>query len=375
MNVVQVCPYDLDRRGGVQTHIKSLASALGARGHRVLMIGPGKTVDARNRIGIGRMRMISLAGTTFEIAHASRNELRQLDAQLEAFNPDIIHYHTMWVPMLPWQIFRRHRRPSIATFHDTTSNDPTGAVLRAVFKPLSRYLLNRLDGAITPSAAPLSHLRPGSRGAMPEIIPPVVDLSPFFAIEKPRVQARPTVLFIGRLEPRKGIRVLLDAWSLIASAHPAGGPHLIIAGSGELAGEVKAAQRRLGPEAITHIDAPSDEALRKLFASATIAVSPAIYGESFGIVLAEALASGTPIIGAANQGYQHVLTGDGAGLLVEPGDAGALAEKIGDLLSDPARIRALGAWGRVHAAQFDSASAAPRFEAAYAKAIARHHKA
>jgi phosphatidyl-myo-inositol alpha-mannosyltransferase len=375
MNIVQVSPYSLDRKGGVQHHIKSLSRALETRGHRVLVIGPGAENSGEpGRLNLGRMRMISFAGTAFEITQASKSDMAWLDMPMQDFKPDIIHYHTMWVPMLPWQIFRRYRAPSIATFHDTTSNDATGAILRTVFKPLSRYLLSKLDGAITVSTSPLAHLRPGKHGVIPQIIPPVVDLAPFFAIQKPHVHAQPLVLFVGRLEPRKGIRVLLDAWSIVATAHSTATPHLIVAGSGELQGDVIAAQQQLGPKVITHFPAPTDEKLRELMAMATIAVSPAIYGESFGIVLAEALASGTPIIGAANPGYVQVLTGEGAELLVGPGNAKALAGKIMDLLADPMRIRSLGAWGRTHAAQFDAAANAHRFEAAYGDAIARHNK-
>jgi phosphatidylinositol alpha-mannosyltransferase len=115
--------------------------------------------------------------------------------------------------------------------------------------------------------------------------------------------------------------------------------------------------------------------LPALFAGATLAVSPAEYGESFGIVLVESLAAGTPIIGAANAGYVNVLTGEGRDLLVPPGDARALADRILELLADPQRLRALSAWGRTHAAQFDVRACLPRFLAAYGSAIARHNSA
>lgn len=377
MNIVQVSPYSLARHGGVQTHVRDLAQALRTAGHNVLCICPGQGTDLPpGAYGLGRMRSISFAGTHFELSLASRAELRGLATVLADFQPDIIHYHTMWVPLLPWQIFRRSRTASIATFHDTTSPDATGAVLRAIFRPLSRYLLGRLDGAIAVSTAPLQHLRPPAAGVVPTIIPPATDLAPFFAAQKTKRTERPTLLFVGRLEPRKGITVLLDAWTRVAAASVgARPPHLIIAGDGECSPAVDAAIQKLGEDSVSRLPPPRKEELPGLFARATLAVSPATHGESFGIVLAESLASGTPIIGGANAGYVNVLTGEGQELLVPTGDAAALAQKIMELLSDPQRLTTLSLWGRKHTAQFDVGICLPRFLAAYERAITRHNSA
>lgn len=377
MNIVQVSPYSLARHGGVQTHVLDLAQALRTEGHNVLCLCPGHVGQLPDGVhGLGRMRSISLAGTHFELSLASRAELKELNARLAAFRPDIIHYHTMWVPLLPWQIFRRTRAASIATFHDTTSPDATGAVLRSVFRPLSRYLLGKLDGAIAVSTAPLQHLRPGHSGVVPAIIPPAMNLAPFLAVRKPQRMTRPIVLFVGRLEPRKGIGVLLQAWEKIAaSAAGSHAPHLVVAGDGECAPAVDAAIERLGSNCISRIAPPHDDDLPRLFAEATLAVSPATHGESFGIVLAESLASGTPIIGGANAGYANVLTGEGQDLLVAVGDAAALAHKILALLADPQQLHSLSAWGRKHAAQFDVKACLPRFLDVYKQAVARHKSA
>lgn len=376
MNIVQVSPYSLARNGGVQKHVRDLAGELRKLGHNVLAIGPGSgTAAPEGTVNIGAMRSISFAGTHFELARASATELRELDDRLKEFRPDVMHFHTIWTPMLPLQVFRRTRHiPSVATFHDTTTPDTTGALLRAVFRPLSKSLLNRLNGAIAVSTAPMQHLRWGSRGVVPEIIPPVTNLSPYLAINKPRHNGRPVVLFVGRLEPRKGITVLLDAWrQVIAASAGTHAPHLIIAGHGECAAAVAAARQELGEATITHLERVDDAALHRLFEFATIAVSPALYGESFGIVLVEALASGTPVVAAANPGYKHVMTGEGESLLVEPGDVSGLAQRMMELLSDPIRCRSLGRWGRDHARQFDVGNNAQRFVGAYAQAISRHN--
>ena len=377
MRIVQVCPYDPDRHGGVQRNMHALASALAARGHQTLIIAPGVPLPGQTGIWrLGAMRSVAFAGTRFEVTWAAAGELDRTVAALHDWRPDVVHFHTPWDPLMPWQLFRRLDVARVATFHDTPPPGLTGAVLRGLFKLLSRVLLARLDGAIAVSAAPLAHLRPGASGVVPVVLPPVTDLAPFLAIDKVAT-ARPTILFLGRLEPRKGVQVLLEAIFLLASGKVAlhavqPPPRFVIAGDGDLQGAVRAAQARLGTNWIEIIPAPSREHQLHLLSEATLAVSPALYGESFGIVLAEALASGTPIIGANNAGYRTVLTGQGESLLVPAGDAMALARRMTELIGNAAEREALSAWGRHHARQFDVNKRIGDFEAFYVAALKRH---
>ena len=377
MKVVQVCPYDPDRHGGVQRNIHALDRALSARGHETLIIAPGLGAAARpGLLRLGGMRSVAFAGTRFEVTWAGAAELARILEDLKAWAPDVVHFHTPWDPLMPWQLFRRLDLPRVASFHDTPPPGLTGAALRSLFKLLSRYLLDRLDGAIAVSAAPLAHLRPSTSGATPVVLPPVTDLQAFFANRKEQA-AVPVILFVGRLEPRKGVQVLLDAVRLLASGavplpHGLPRPRIVIAGDGDLRPLVLATQRELGGGWIEHVPAPSAERLLSLLREATFAVSPALYGESFGIILAEALASGTPIIGAGNAGYRSVLTGPGARLLVPPGNALALAQRMSELLADPAGLQSLSSWGRLHARQFDVAERIGEFETVYVKAITHH---
>lgn len=377
MRVVQVCPYDPDRHGGVQRHIHALNRTLRARGHDTLVIAPGSGAAARPGLWrAGGMRSVRFAGTRFEVSWASAAEIAALESTLADWAPDIVHFHTLWDPLMPYQLFRRLAVARVATFHDTPPPGLTGAVLRGLFKLLSRHLLTRLDGAIAVSAAPRAHLRPGPRGVQPVVLPPLTDLSPFFTAGKAPTDP-PVILFIGRLEPRKGIRQLLEAAALLAGGQvplPPGHapPRFVVAGDGDLRGHVLAMQARLGGDWISLRPPPSEAEQPGLLAAATLAVSPALYGESFGIVLAEALASGTPVIGADNAGYRTVLTGPGAALLVPAGDAAALARRIADLLADAPARAALGDWGRAHARQFDVGIRIGDVEAFYADAITRH---
>jgi phosphatidyl-myo-inositol alpha-mannosyltransferase len=380
MRIVQISPYDLQQHGGVQQHVKSLATALRDRGHDVLVIGPGRAAtDDQFNVRIGGKKRVSFIGTSFELSFATTRELQDLARRLADWRPDLVHYHTMWVPLLPWQIYRQTDTASVATFHDTPPPGPTGDVLRVLFKAMSWFLLNRLDGAIAVSQAPLTHLRPGRHGCRPVILPPATDLGDFFRIEKTSSSRQDTVLFFGRLEPRKGIHVLLDAWKLITSgvvSLPEGvkKPRLIVAGSGELAPLVMDVSRQMGTEVLKHIAAPDRKQLLHLLSEAALVVSPALHGESFGIVLLETLASGTPVIAASNAGYTGLLSGKGDGLLVPPGDAHALAQKICALLANNSDRRAYGVWGREHARQFDISAVLPQFEAVYQSAISHYFR-
>lgn len=376
MRIVQVCPYDPDRHGGVQRNMHALATALSVRGHATLIIAPGAAHFERDGVWrLGAMRSVRFSGTRFEVTWAGRADLDTVLARLRDWQPDVVHFHTPWDPLMPLQLFRRLDMARVASFHDTPPAGLTGFVLRSLFKVLSRQLLSRLDGAIAVSDAPLAHLRSGASGVVPQVLPPVTDLSAFFALSK-RTTHRPTVLFIGRLEPRKGVQVLLDSVSLLASGEIdlplAVRPRFVIAGHGDLIDQVEAVRARLGPEWIEIVPSPSREGQLQLLAEATLAVSPALYGESFGIVLAEALASGTPIVAADNAGYRTVLTGRGASLLVPAGDAATLARRISELLADPAERSRLSVWGRHHARQYDVGERIADFEKFYQRAVLRH---
>ncbi len=381
VNIVQICPYDIGRPGGVQNHILSLTRALGARGHNVRIVAPGPVPPnpLENTDYLGAARQISFASTRFEICVADSTDADTLTGRLEHWPAEILHFHTIWNPVLPWQMFRRRKCAAIATFHDTPPDTTTGHVLRGLFSLAGRYFLNRLDGAIAVSPAPMRHLKPGRNSAPIRVLPPSTDLSDFFDLSQAVFPATPfKVLFLGRLEQRKGVGVLLDAWSQVMARRedwqdlvPA--MQLTVAGSGELRQDVLSAGDRLPPGSLEFIDAPDGPQAVKLLEAAHAFVAPSLYGESFGIVLTEAMASGTPVIAAANSGYRTVLTGDGAEGLVPPADANALATAMIDLACDREMQCKLSAWGRRHAAAFDISHCVQVFEDAYRDAM-DHHK-
>ncbi|MBG1230784.1 glycosyltransferase family 4 protein [Aestuariivirga litoralis] len=365
MRILLVSAYDLSRPGGVQSHIHSLAEALRQRGHDVKCVGPGQQ-------GLGAAKSISLSGTGFEVSFVSRVSLQQFLKEMAAWTPDVVHVHGIWVPFLPIQILRTVPAARVVTFHDTTAPSFSGFLLRQAFKVLSRLVLANVDAAIVVSRLPLAHLRPGRNGVKPVILSPAVDLAPFTKLRRKAKAGRPVVLYWGRLEPRKNIGTLSEAIKLIAAGQDELAPHFVIAGAGVDAGKVLALQQQLGDEWISFVSPPDPAGLLELIAKASLAVFPAAYGESFGIVLAEAMASGLPILAADNAGYSDMLGAEGADMLFAKHDASALADRIMALLADKAPRDAQIAAGQRIAASHDVIQQIEKFETIYREAVIRH---
>jgi phosphatidyl-myo-inositol alpha-mannosyltransferase len=363
MRILEVCPYDLGRPGGVQRHILDLAAALARAGHEVVLLAPATPSAQASHalppgcaiLSLGRFQTWRLHGTAFEVARASRAELQGL-LRLHSEKPfDVVHFHTLWTPWLPWQVFRLFSGSGIryvATFHDTPPPTWSGRLMRVAFRLLSRLLTRRIGAAIAVSASPAGHLwlAPGCRF---HTLPPCIDLSGLLAIPAIAEPERPpSILFIGRLEPRKGVMLLIESFARVRRRHPRA--RLLICGEGE---QSEAARERVAQldlaGAVEFTGALDDAAKTRLYRQADIFCAPSPYGESYGLVLAEAMAAGLPVVAAANSGYRTVLTGEGAAGLVKPGDTAALADTLATFLASPALRHSLSAWGRRQALDSD----------------------
>lgn len=377
MKIAIVSPYDIHRPGGVQQHILDTARLLPALGHEVRIIAPGPAPagpDDASVIHLGRKRGINFNRTHFEVTMARGAERRAIPALLARERFDVMHFHTIWTPILPFQILRRSTAANVATFHDIPPDTAGGRLTRAAFRAISRFLLPRLDAAITPSVAPLGHLTVVD-GRRPSVLPPCTDLSAFRAGAAPHPEFRDgklNILFLSRLDRRKGIYQLLQAYRVLSREGRA--LRLLIGGAGEEAEGVRRfiAEHAL-PDAVLlgHV---ARAAAPRLYASADVFCAPALYGESFGIVLVEAMASGTPVVAAANPGFSTVLTGEGARFLAPPGDAATLAAKLRLLLEDADLRRRMGEWGRRAAGQYDCRAVVPKLVALYCSALERRRE-
>lgn len=380
MRIVQICPYDISRFGGVQNHILSLTASLRLRGHEVVVVAPGPKnyFEFDGLFYLGTRREIGMSGTRFELTWADGRELRRLHELFQVWKPDVLHFHTLWTPLMPFQVFRRWDGPVVTTFHDTPPPGMAGNFLRHLFKAMSRRILARVDGAIAVSRAPLAHLRAYSHDPLPFILPPAVDLNSLVArkVKSRRSNGVLRFLFVGRLEPRKGITELLQAWELVRQKSQGSAQRLIliIAGKGELSSAVLDSQRRFGSDSLQFVEAPDDATVKQLYADADVFVAPSPFGESFGIVLAEAMASGVPVIAADNPGYASVLVGPGSLGLVRAGDTTELAKKIIHFSEHQDLRETLAAWGSIEAVRYDISTIITRFEAIYGESILHHSR-
>lgn len=373
MRILQVCPYDIARAGGVQRHIVDLSNALARAGHSVTIAAPaghGTAPAVHANVDIyrlGRFRAWRMHGTRFEITRASRHELERFVARVAAAPFDVAHFHTLWTPLMPWQLFTRASSIAarrVATFHDTPPPGISGALTRAAFRILSRRLSRSLDAMIAVSSAPTSHLRPLARCPL-VCLPPCIDLAPYAALPHGcDAASAPTVLFVGRLEPRKGVLLLIEAFARVRSLHP--DARLVVCGDGEQRTAAAALASRLGlADAVRFAGALSDDDRMALYGTAHVFCAPSPYGESYGLVIAEAMAAGLPVVAAANAGYRTLLTGVGAAGLAEPGNAADLARRLDTVLGSAGLQQTLSDWGRRHAPRSDVSARLADFLAVY----------
>jgi len=377
MKIAQVCPYDIYQPGGVQTHIRDLSFALKQAGHEVKIIAPGNATlnnDVESVFHAGKKRRLNFNKTNFEISIALGEEYRRLKEYLIREKFDIIHYHTIWTPLLPFQVLRISKAADVATFHDTPPDTFSGKVTRAIFRKISRRLLPRLDGVIAVSSSPAGHLA-SIPNRQPNILPPSADYSTFFNNEDVFDQYKDdlvNILFLGRLEDRKGIMVLLEAYSKLCDAGKK--VRLLVAGDGEQKQEVLDFIDHHKLNNVVLLGRITEEDKACWYATCDIFCSPAKYGESFGIVLVEAMASGKAVVAAANSGYSTVLRDKGADFLTPPGNSEVLYEKLKNLVDQPKLRMDLGEWGYKEAKKYDIATLVPKFEKVYTSALSERSK-
>lgn len=364
--------------GGVSEHVGHLAGELGRRGHRVTVLtggvprGNGECFAAGLGDGDGPFEVLRI-GRTFRVpCNGGRAAVvcePGLGSALTRIDPrgfDVVHVHSPLEPLLPLAAVRYFRTPIVATFHSAGRTDRGYRVFRRWLRPI----LDRIDVRLAVSPVAADFVRRTFPGEY-RILPNGVDLDRFSA--PPRRAGPPgrslRILAAGRLDPRKGLEVLLEAARLLRErAGPVWELQIVGEGSGRRQLEKTVRAQRLP---VRFLGAVSPEEIPLRYREADIAVAPATYGESFGVVLLEAMAAALPVVASDLPGYRGVLAPSGGGLLVPPGDPHRLADALHQLGLDPARRLALGESGRDYVRRFSWKRLTSRLEAIYEQAIAR----
>jgi phosphatidylinositol alpha-mannosyltransferase len=368
MKIGLVCPYIYPETGGVAQHVRHLYENLRLSGHDVRIItashGPQRASEGDIlRIGVGFS--VPLNGSMGTLTFSPRY-IAQVRELLERERFDILHLHEPFVPFLSLFLLRESRSVNIATFHAYAGFSPSYELGSRVMKSHAA----RLHGRIAVSAAArhfIDRFFPGDY----KVIPNGVDVPRFArAVPVARWQdGTANVLFVGRHEPRKGLLDLLKAHRLLRRTGYQ--QRLLVVGSGPQEREARryVATRRL--KAVEFLGRVSDAEKAQLFRTADIFCSPATGGESFGIVLLEAMAAGAPIVASDIHGYKGVVRRGREGLLVEPHQPKELARAIARLLDDPALRDEMSAAGRLRAEEFSWPRVTSKVEDYYGFVIRR----
>lgn len=351
MRIGFVCPYSLDVPGGVQFHVRDLAEHLLGCGHEVSVLAPADddTPVPPYVVPAGRAVPVpyngSVARVNFGPVSASR-----VRRWLDEGRFDLLHIHEPATPSLSLLALWAASGPIVATFHTSTLRS---RAMQAAY-PLLRPSLEKISARIAVSEdarrTVTTHL-----GGDAVVIPNGVYVDRFAGAPiEPAWQGtadRPTVAFVGRLdEPRKGLSVLLDAVPQVVADIP--GARFLVAGRGD---EQEAADQ-LPPAlqgAVTFLGTVSDEAKASLLRSVDLYVAPHTGGESFGIVLVEAMSAGAAVLASDLDAFGRVLDGGELGDLFPVGDSSALARQMLDLLTDPVRRASLVAKAQMAVRRYD----------------------
>ncbi len=343
MRVGLVCPYAFDVPGGVQAHVRDLAERLLALGHEVSVLAPVDDPDADglppHLVAAGRSVPVPYNGSVARLAFGPLSLARTL-RWLRAGAFDVLHVHEPTVPSLSMLACFAAQGPMVATFHTATTRSRALQVFGTALQPGLERITGRI--AVSPAArrVVVEHL-----GGDAVLVPNGVEVARFAgAAPLPLADGRPTVVFLGRVdEARKGLAVLLAAVPELLARVP--DVRVLVAGPGEPPPGL--------PPCVELLGQVSEGDKAALYATGDVYCAPNTFGESFGIVLAEAMATGTPVVASDLEAFRAVLQDGRAGALFPVGDAGTLAAVLADLLRDPARRAALSAAGTAAVQAYD----------------------
>ncbi|MDI7275270.1 MAG: glycosyltransferase family 4 protein [Anaerolineae bacterium] len=348
MRIALVSPYDYPYPGGVTEHIAALDRVFRQWGHDVWVLATSSSDEEELHSNVlkvaGGVFGLPSSGSVARVSLSPR-AYRRVKSILREMDFDVVHLHEPLMPVLPLAVLRHSHTLNVGTFHAYREiSHPGYEYGRHLLQPF----FDRLDGRIAVSEAArdaVSRYFPGDY----TIIPNGIDYELYSREVEPLPEycdGRPTILFMGRLEKRKGFEYLLQAFARVRRRIPHA--RLLVAGaySKEDKEPYVLQARREGIRGVRFLGFVPTEDKPRCFRSCDVFCAPSVGFESFGIVLLEAMATGRPVVASSIPGYRTVLTHGREGLLVEPGDPESLAEALVRLLEDPDLRQRMGACGQ-----------------------------
>lgn len=376
MRIALVSPYSWSYPGGVNRHVEALADEFSSRGHDLRVLAPFDPPDRLTKamhratpersvppdylVSLGRTYGFGANGAVSNLSPFPE-AVSSLRRELRTGGYDVVHVHEPVAPMVGWDATLSTRAPVVGTFHAYSTKPFPNHLATALG---ARRVFNKLSARIAVSEAAAWTGRRWFGGSY-DIVPNGVDLAAApHGPKTPSDELR--ILFVGRAEERKGLPVLLTALGALVEHVPA---RLTVIG----ATEEEVSRHLLDPELLESIDVRGRVAGEELWAAlhdADVLCAPSLSGESFGMVLTEAFAAGTPVIASGIAGYSDVVTDGVDGVLVPPGDPQRLAEELQRAHHEPERLAAMGKAARRSAERYAWPHVADRVTEVYERAIA-----
>ncbi len=366
---------------GVSEHVHNLALSLHRLGHEVQILTTNYSLPSANHPAASPPFAVTRLGQALLVpmnqSFATLPVGLRLAAQVKRFFQtrqfDIVHCHGMFWPEISYWAIRYSEAVHVVTF--LTAGFRIRTTGARVFRLLFRKHLARIHGLVPISRRAWQAFCAYVPGE-PRIIPSGVDLERFRPGLPPLPEkdpSRPTVLFLGRLDRRKGLPVLLNAFPKVLSAFP--GARLVVVGKGPERTRAEKLCHKLGlSRAVIFAGVVPAEQLGRYYCGCDVYCSPALGGETLGIVLLEAMASGAPVVASRIPGYDETVEDGVSGLLVPPADPDQLASALIQVLSDPELRRRLAASGLARAQQYAWPLIARRTAAYYEELLKRVRK-
>jgi phosphatidylinositol alpha-mannosyltransferase len=365
MRIGLVCPYSLATPGGVQNHVRDLAEALLALGHEVSVLAPlednggGAGIAPPYVVSAGHAVGVPYNGSVARVTFGPRTAAR-VRSWLADGHFDVVHVHEPTTPSASLLALWAGDGPFVATFHTWQVRSRAMSAAAGLLRPALEKIDARIAVSENARSMMVQHI-----GGEAVVIPNGLYTARFSGA-RPRPEWRGTcgtISFLGRIdEPRKGLAVLLAAVPRLVAERP--GLRILVAG----AGQTDDARRLLPPacrEAVTFLGPIDDEAKAEMLAGSDLYVAPHLGGESFGIVLLEAMAAGAPVLASDLAAFRQVLDGGRLGELVEPGSVDALTRGVLAMLDDEERRVKLRGAGLLAVRRYDWAALTGELLAVY----------